>query len=152
MKKSSATSVDAYLEALPPGRRAILATVRDVLARHMPEGYVESVAWGAICWSVPLERYPNTYNGRPLVYVSLGSQKSHCSLYLMSAYGDPGQLAKLEDAFRRAGKRLDMGKACVRFKTADDLPLADIGRLVAGVTPDAYIRRCEALRAAAKKG
>lgn len=147
MASSRAATVDAYLDELPPERRAVVGAVLDVVRRHMPAGYAESMAFGMIGWGVPLARYPNTYNGQPLGYVALAAQKSHYALYLMCAYGDPGEAAWLADAFRRAGKRLDMGKSCLRFKKLEDLPLDAIGEFVARTPPDALIARQEAVRA-----
>ena len=86
-----------------------------------------------LCWSVPLSRFADTYNGHPLWYVALASGKSYCSLHLMGCYADPGQLAALRAAFAAEGKKLDMGKACVHFQRAADLPLAAIGALIGAI-------------------
>src|SRR6478672_7900796 len=124
MPRSAAPTVDAYLAELPAERRAVLQAVLDVVRRHMPAGYVESMAFGMIAWAVPLAVYPNTYNGQPLGYVSLAAQKHFYALYLTAAYqDDAGDGAWLRDAFARAGKKLDMGKSCLRFRTLEDLPL-----------------------------
>ncbi len=98
------------------------------------------------CWSVPLETYPDTYNGQPLCYAALAAQKNHFALYLMSVYGDPGEAKRLKEGFAKAGKKLDMGKSCVRFRRLEDLPLEVIGEIIAATSPDAFIARCEAAR------
>ena len=64
----------------------------------------------------------------------------------MAAYGDPATRTWLEDQFKKSGKRLNMGKSCVRFKTADDLPLDAIAAVIAKVTPEKYIKTYEASR------
>ncbi len=99
-----------------------------------------------ITYCVPLERYPKTYNGQPLGYVALAAQKTSNSLYLMGVYADPGQEAELREGFRAAGKKLDMGKSCVRFRRAADLPLDTIGRLIASTSVEQYIAAYEAAR------
>ncbi len=146
MFKSKARTVAAYLAGLPPTQRAVLVQVRRVIKQHLPRGYREAMNWGAITYEVPLRRYPTTYNGQPLCYVALAGQKEYASLYLMAAYGNPAVLERLQDGFRRAGKRLDMGKACIRFRALKDLPLDVIGEVVASTPMAEYIRRAEAIR------
>lgn len=144
--KSSAATVDEYLAELPADRREVVSRVRDEVVRNLPEGYRESVGWGMICYTIPLERYPNTYNKQPLSYAALAAQKNHYALYLTSPYMDEGQGRWLEEEFRRAGKKLDMGKSCLRFRKLDDLPLDVIGRAIASTPPDELIARYEASR------
>lgn len=146
MASSSATTVAAYLAALPAERRAVVSAVRDVVVRHLPAGYRETMNWGMISYELPLERYPDTYNKQPLSYVALAVQKAYYSLYLMAEQGAPAKLETLESGFRAAGKRLDMGKSCLRFRSVDDLPLDVIGRAVAGTPPDRLIEIYEASR------
>ena len=147
MASSKAATVEAYLQELPEDRREVVATVRGIILRNLPDGYVEAMNWGMITWEIPLERYPTTYNGQPLGYAALAAQKNNYSLYLMGVYADPEQEAALREAFRREGKKLDMGKSCVRFRKAADLPLDAIGELIAATTPEQYIARYEATRA-----
>lgn len=146
MATSTATTVDAYLESLPDERRAVVAAVRDVVLHNLPEGYRETMQGSMISYIVPLERYPNTYNKQPLGYVSLAAQKNHYALYLVCAYQDPQQAAWLQEQFTQAGKKLDMGKSCLRFRKLSDLPLDAIGQLVASTPPDAFIASYEASR------
>lgn len=148
MAASSATTVEAYLAALPEERRAVVARVRDVVREHLPPGYEEAMAFGMIGWGVPLARYPDTYNGQPLGYVALAAQKSHYALYLPDAYGDPERAESLRAGFARAGRKLDMGKSCLRFRRLEDLPLDVIGAFVAARPVDAFVAQYEAARAA----
>jgi hypothetical protein len=120
--------------------------VRDVVLQHLPEGYREAMNWGMISYEVPLERYPSTYNKQPLGYAALAAQKHYYALYLMGAYADPAQAARLQEAFDRAGKKMDMGKSCLRFRSLDDLPLDAIGEVIASTLPEALIARYEAGR------
>ena len=93
-----------------------------------------------------LETIAETYNGQPLAVAVLGSQKNYMALHLMTVYGDKKHEAKLRDGFKAAGKKLDMGKSCVRFKKLDDLPLDVIAQAVASTPPDQFIARYEAVR------
>jgi uncharacterized protein YdhG (YjbR/CyaY superfamily) len=146
MVPSKATTVKDYLAWLPEDRRKVISKVRSVIRKHLPKGYEEKVTYGLISYQVPLKTLPDTYNGQPLCYAALAAQKHHNSLYLMCAYGDAKQRADLQQAFKTAGKKLDMGKACVRFKNAEDLPLQAIGKLIAAVPPAKYIATYEASR------
>jgi hypothetical protein len=146
MVASKATTVKEYLEWLPEDRRKVISKVRTVIRKHLPKGYEEKLTYGVISYQVPLKTLPDTYNGQPLCYAALAAQKHHNALYLMCAYGDPKQRAALQDAFTKAGKKLDMGKSCVRFKHVEDLPLPAIGKLIAAVPPAKYIASYEASR------
>ena len=134
MVSSRATTVAQYLEELPGERRAVVSRLRAALAKAMPEGYVESMDWGMICWEIPLERCPQAYNGRPLGYVALAAQKHHYALYLMGVYADDRQARTLEAAFRTLGTKPDVGKSCVRFRRLEDIPLDAILGLVASMS------------------
>ena len=151
MVTSHAKSVDEYLAALPDDRRAVVTEVRKLIRKHLPKGYEEAVNWGMLSYQIPLEQYPGTYNGQPLGYVALASQKNHCALYLMTPYMDPAKAEELKEAFAQASKKMDMGKSCLRFKSADDLPLPAIGRLIAATPPAAFIAMYEAVHKAKKK-
>jgi hypothetical protein len=143
-------SVHDYLDALTPDRRESLTRVRDTILRNLPAGYEENISFGMITYSVPLSRYPDTYNGQPLMYCGLASQKSYLSLYLLPAYGSEALAERLREGFRSAGKKLDMGKSCIRFRTADDLQLDVIGAIVAAVPVDKWVEIAETARAGAK--
>lgn len=116
-------AVERYIEALPEDRRAAIAAVRHAILERLPEGYVESMSGDVIGYAVPLERYPNTYNKQPAQLAGLASRKRNMVLYLMTIYTGTPELEWFERRFAEAGKRLDMGKACVYFRKLDDLPL-----------------------------
>ena len=138
---------DALLATLPPERRAVLAAVRDLVRAALPAGYEEQVAGKMLTYVVPLARYPTTYNKQPLAYAALAAQKHHYALYLTCAYADPAQAEALRAGFARAGKRLDMGKSCLRFTRVDDLALDAVRAAIASTPPDAFIAQYEASRA-----
>jgi uncharacterized protein YdhG (YjbR/CyaY superfamily) len=146
MVMSKATSVAEYLAELPADRRKAISAVRAVVRRNLPKGYKESIGYGMICYSVPLSTCPDTYNGQPLCYAALASQKNYCALYLMNVYGDTQTAKAFRDGFKQAGKKLDMGKSCVRFKTAGDLPLDVVGKTIAATPVKAFVEMHEKAR------
>src|SRR5690606_17618842 len=113
--------------------------------------FEEGMQYGMIGWYVPRSRYPETYNGQPLGIAALASQKSYMALYLMSVYGRPEMDAWFRGAFAKAGKKLDMGKSCVRFKSIDALPLDVIGETIRRVPLDAFLAQYEDARVSAKR-
>ncbi len=146
MVQSKAKTVDQYLNELPPNRRETVSAVRGLILENLPEGYEETMYFGMIGYVVPLKVQPETYNGQPLEYVALASQKNYISLYLMNVYGHKETQEWFLKAYKASGKKLNMGKSCVRFKKIDDLPLDVIARVV-GLTPmDEFVRAYRALR------
>ena len=140
------TTVAAYLSSLAPEKRAVIEEARAFVRRHIPKGYAEFMNWGVINWGIPLDEFSDTYNGQPLCYVGLGAQKNYNSLYLMGVYDSsngeyttPFSEKLLVDAFKKAGKRLDMGKCCLHFKELDDLELTSVAKVIAMSTPKEYI-------------
>ena len=146
MVSSKAATPEAYLAELPPERAALISHVRDLVNAHLPPGYVERMSWGMISWEVPLERYSDTYNGQPLAYAGLAAQKNHCALYLNCVYASEARTARLREAWAAEGRKLDMGKSCIRFKKRDDLAAEVLARTIASVPVDAFIAEYEASR------
>jgi hypothetical protein len=146
MVQSKAQTVKEYLDEIPADRRREIAKVRSVVRKNLPKGYREMMGWGSICYAIPLERYPNTYNKRPLGCAALAAQKNFNTLYLMGPYADPKQRKRLEDAFKKSGKKMDMGKSCLHFRRADDLPLDAIGEIIGSTPPEKMIAIYEAGR------
>ena len=147
MVKSAAKTVDDYLAELPEDRRAEVERVRNVVLEHLPDGYQELMQYGMIGYAVPLDRLPNTYNGEPLAYAALAAQKRYISLYLNNVYGDRDTETWFTERFRASGKKLDMGKSCVHFKRADDLPLDLIAETIARTPAEEFIAVYETSRA-----
>ncbi|MCE2543292.1 MAG: DUF1801 domain-containing protein [Acidobacteria bacterium] len=144
--RSAATSVADYIRALPDDRRAAIETVRGVVNAHLPAGYEEAMNWGMITWQVPLATCPDTYNGQPLMYAALASQKRYMALHLMGIYTSPAARQAFEAAYRASGKRFDVGKACVRFRKLDDLPLDLVGETIASLPAGELVRLANAAR------
>lgn len=141
MTEQRALTVSQWLASVPAERREAIDAVRDTVNRHLPEGYVETVDWGVLAWVVPLATLPDTYNGRPLMLAALGAHRKLMTVYLMCVYGDPKIRKEFESAYRKTGKKLDMGGSCVHFRTLDDLPLDVVGNAIARVGVDDYIER-----------
>lgn len=139
MASSNATTVKGYLDELPADRRKVVSKVRNIVRRNLPKGYEEKMNWGMICYQVPLKVVPETYNGQPLCYAALAAQKNYHALYLMNVYGDKKTSAWFKEEFKKAGKKLDMGKSCVRFRSLDDLPLDTIAEVIAKTPMKKYI-------------
>ena len=139
-------TVTKFLASLPAARRREVSRVRTLIRQHLPRGYEEVISKNMLVYQVPLAQYSETYNGQPLWYVALASEKSYLSLHLMSVYGDARQAQRLEDGFRAAGKKLDMGKACIHFKAADDLPADVIAAAVASMPVERWVANARAAR------
>ena len=148
MVSSRAATVADYLDDLPPERRAEIATVRDLVNDALPAGYVERMAWGMIGWEVPLELSGPTYNGQPLVYAGLAAQKNYNALYLNCAYASDDGVVRFKAAWAATGKKLDMGKSCIRFRRAADLALGLIRDEIASTIPAKFISIYETARKA----
>lgn len=132
--QSKATTVDQYLKELATDRRNDINAIRGVLEAHLPEGYEEIMQYGMIGYVVPHRLFPQGYHcdpKQPLCFAGLASQKNHLSLYIMPLYGESPELTWFEQEWKKSGKKLDMGKCCIRFKKAEDIPVDLIGKLVA---------------------
>jgi Domain of unknown function (DU1801) len=151
MAYSDATTPEEFIAALPTERRAAISMVREVIRANLPAGYEEGMQYAMIGYYVPLERFPDTYNGQPLQLAGLASQKDYMSLYLNTVYGDPETARWFRERYAASGKKLDMGKSCVRFRRLDDLPLDVVGETIARVPVDRYVERYEAVRGSSRR-
>lgn len=145
-----ANSVEEYLAQYSGERRAALEAVRQVIVDHLNPGFEEGIQYGMIGYYVPHSKFPSGYHcdtAQPLPFASLGAQKHHMALYLMFIYGDAEQ-ERFRSEWAKTGKKLDMGKSCVRFKRLDDLALDVIGATVKSLTVEAFIEQYEQSRAA----
>jgi hypothetical protein len=151
MKQDAPADAREYLARLPADRAATLSRLRDTVREHLPEGFEETIEFGMIAYVVPLSRHPKTYNGRPLLLCALASQKNHLALYLTGLYTDEGRREAFEEAFRKAGKKLDAGKSCVRFDTLDDLAMDAVTSAIEALSVDDLVALHEATHGAARK-
>lgn len=147
--QSQSKTVTEYLRELSEDRRAAISAVRQTILENLQPGFEEGMQYGMIGYYVPHSIYPKGYHcdpKQPLPFTCLASQKNYMSLYLLSSYAGAGEEQWLRDQFAKAGKKLDMGKSCVRFKKLEDLPLAVVGEAIRRVTLAGYIADYEAAR------
>lgn len=147
MAVSKAPTPEAYLSELPPERADLVARLRDLVNANLPDGYVERMSWGMISWEVPSERYPDTYNGQPLVYAGLAAQKNYTALYLNCVYASEERTERMKAAWAATGRKLDMGKSCLRFKRAADVAEDVLAQTIRSIPVDRFIAEYEAGRA-----
>lgn len=151
MPQPSKATVADYIASLTSEQAAVIRKLRALIRKSLPKGYKESMDWGIPSYVIPLNRYPHTYNQQPLAYVAVGANKNHFSLHLMACYGNPTLMKEFEIAYKKSGKRLDMGKACLRFKKIDDLPLDLIARTIASVSVEEFLDTYEQSRISDRK-
>jgi uncharacterized protein YdhG (YjbR/CyaY superfamily) len=148
-------TVAEYLAALPADRRTALSAVRKTINENLPKGYEEGMQFGMIGWYVPLSMYPAGYGENPKVplpLVALASQKSGMVLHFLCFYGHPTLSTWFTSEYKKTGKKLDMGKGCVRFNKFDDLALDVVGRTIARIPVEEHISNYKAARALLGKG
>jgi len=145
-------TVAEFLNALPFERREVASEVLSLVRKNMPKGYQEHMSLGMVTWSVPLSVLPDTYNGQARWYVAFAATKAHLSLYLMSVYGNKEREAAFKAAYKQAGKKLDMGKACLRFKKMDDLVVPAVAAAIKALPVKKYVEEYRAIRAKTKTG
>lgn len=142
-----ATSVAEYLKELPEDRRSAIESLRQTILASLDEGYEEGVQYGMIGYYVPHRVFPAGYHcdpKQPLPFASIASQKNHMAFYCMGVYMDAELAAWFEGAWKKTGKKLDMGKCCVRFKKIEDVPLDVVGEVIRRMPAARYIARYEA--------
>jgi hypothetical protein len=143
---SEVQDVEEYLASLPEDRREAITAIREVILKNLPKGYEEGVQWGMPSYFVPLSEYPSGYNcqpDQPLPFVGFASQKNHMAFYGFCIYIDEVLKDRFVEDWKKTGKKLDMGKSCVRFKKLEDVPLKVIGDAVKRVPMKKYIKQYE---------
>jgi hypothetical protein len=141
------TTVAQYLKSLPKDRRDALQAVRKVILDNLDGGYAEGIQYGVIGYFVPQSVYPPGYHcdaSQPLPYVSIASQKNHMAIYLFCIYTSEEDQRWFREAWAKTGKKLDMGKSCVRFKKIDDVALDVIGKAIKRTPAKKFIAHYEA--------
>ncbi len=144
--QSKATTVKQYLAELPQDRRAAIEAVRNTVLKNIDKGFEEGMQYGMIGWYVPHKIFPAGYHcdpKQPLPYACLASQKNYMSLYLMPAYGEDAGESWFREQWKKTGKKLDMGKCCIRFRKLDDLALDVIGEAIRRVPLKTHIEHYE---------
>ncbi len=146
MVTSKTKTVDDYIAEQPEARAEVLKKIRSLIKKNLSKGFEENMTWGMPTYEIPLSRYPDTYNKKPLAYVGFAAQKNFYAIYLMCANTDSKQENMLQVAYSKAGKKLDMGKCCLRFKKLDDLLVEPVAAIIASMSVSDYIKVYEASR------
>lgn len=139
----------SYVASLDVERTVIIRKLREILDRHLPEGFAEDFQYGMITWVVPKSRYPAGYHvspGIPLPFISIASQKRHIAIYHLGLYADPGLLRWFSEGLVARGLRPDIGKSCIRLDPKKPIPWELIGALCEKVSVDAFISLYESSR------
>ncbi len=152
--QEKATTVAEYLKQLPSDRRKALQAVRKVILANTDKDIGEGIQYGMIGYFIPHKRYPAGYHCKPeepLPFAALASQKNHMAVYMMCLYVEGNDAKTFRDAWAKTGKKLDLGKACLRFKRIEDVALDVIGKTFKDMTAKKYIAAYEAARGTAAK-
>lgn len=139
---SKAATVAEYISQLPQDRRDAVEKLRSVFRKNLDKGFEEGMQYGMIGYYVPHRLYPAGYHcdpKQPLPFAGIASQKNYLSIYIACLYGSADHLRRFQEEWAKTGKKLDMGKACIRFKRIEDAPLDVIGRAIARVPMKAFI-------------
>jgi hypothetical protein len=137
--RSRAASVEQYLVEVPTDRQEAMRAVRSVILARLPTGFEEGMQHGMIGYYVPVSRFADTPSGQPLDVAALANQKRYMALYLMGVYADPGEAWWFRDRWLSSGKKLDMGKGCVRFRRLADVPIEVVGEAISRASVDDVI-------------
>ena len=151
--QSSAATVAQYLAKLPEDRRKALTAVRKTILKNLDKDYEEGMQYGMIGYYVPHRVFPDGYHcdpRQPLPFASIASQKNHMAVYLMCIYGSAEQEKWFRKAWAATGRKLDMGKSCVRFRKLDDVALDVLGEAIRRVPAAKYIESYRKLLGPAK--
>jgi len=143
--QSKAKTVDEYLKELPDDRKKIITEMRKAISQNLPKGFEETMSYGMIGYVVPHKLYRLGYDSTPqlpLPFINIASQKNHIALYHMGVRGE--LLEWFKDKWKEySTKKLDMGKACIRFEKAEDVPLKLIAALAKKITVKQWIEQYE---------
>ena len=141
--KPEVDSVEDYLNQVPEEKKFSFRKLYETIGENLPKGFQEHISYGMIGWSVPLETYPSGYHCKPntpLPFLSLACQKNFFALYHLGIYAEPDLLKWFVDEYpKHSARKLDMGKSCIRFKKAEDIPFELIADLCQKITPENWI-------------
>jgi Domain of unknown function (DU1801) len=145
--QATAQNIKEYLEAIPEERKRAFYTLREIILRHIPVGFLEELSYGMLGYVVPHSIYPNGYHcntNLPLPFLNIASQKNFIALYHMGIYADSNLLNWFISEFpKHSSQKLDMGKSCIRFKKIDQIPFDLIGELVQKMSVQDWISSYE---------
>lgn len=140
--QSKAKTADDYILTLPDERAEIIAALRNEIKKNLPKGFEETMQYGMVSYVIPHRLYQAGYHANPkdaLPFMSVASQKNHIAVYHMAVYEGPLHDWFVKEWKKYSDKRLDMGKTCIRFRKAEDIPVKLIGKLASKLTPKQWI-------------
>ncbi|MFI4881976.1 MAG: DUF1801 domain-containing protein, partial [Phycisphaerales bacterium JB064] len=149
MAHAKAATIEQYMAALPEDRRQAVDAIRAVINKNIDKAFEHGMQYGMPAWYVPHSIYPAGYHcdpKQPLPFASVASQKGHIGIYIFCIYQDEALRDWFIDAWKTSGKRLDMGKSCIRVKKLDDVPLDVLGKLFKKVKAKDFVAAYEQLR------
>ena len=132
----SEQSYKQFLDNLPLDRKAEVETVWNVVRDNVPDGFSEEIDNKFLSFKIDKDWY-----------VALANLKNYISLHLLPIYIYPELRIKLDSA----GKNLKIGKGCVNFKRAEDLPLDTIAEIISATSAESYKAKLQSLKSERKK-
>jgi uncharacterized protein YdhG (YjbR/CyaY superfamily) len=140
-------NVKDYIDSLPEDRKKAVSEIRKAINKNLPKGFKEGIGYNMLMWSVPHSSYPVGYHcdpSKPLMLIGLSATKSGLSLHHMGLYGSTPLMSWFKSEWtKHSSKKLDIGKACIRFKKVEDVPLDLIGELASKLTPQQWVEQYE---------
>lgn len=149
--QSQAKTPQQYIDSLPEDRRDTIKKLRTLIRKNLPKGYKEQMRWGFICYEVPLSECPDTYNGEPLMYAAIASQKRHYGVYMCGIYVIPRVFKRLSTEWKKRGTRLDIGKSCIRLASWEKCEHDLIAEAIASVPMKEFVAATNAATSTRKK-
>lgn len=146
---STAATVQHYMNELPEDKKDGIEKLRNLILENLPKGFEEGMSYGMIGYYVPHSIYPSGYHCSPqlpLPFMSVAGQKNSINFYHMGIYANPELYNWFVAEFpKHSSKKLDMGKSCIRFKKATDIPFELLGELVRKVSVSDWIATYESV-------
>lgn len=140
---SNAKTLEEYVASLPEDRKSVVSEIIKTFSKHLPKGFETGISYGMVGFCVPHSLYPKGYHcdpKQPLPFAGVASQKNHISIYHMGLYASTSLMDWFVTEWKNhSAKKLDMGKSCIRFKKAEDVPLKLIAELASKLTPKQWI-------------
>jgi hypothetical protein len=132
-----------YISKVPEDRLTYFKKLRQTILNNIPKGFEEQMNYGMIGYVVPKKIFPAGYHcdtNLPLPFVNIASQKNFIAVYHMGIYANPELLDWFVKEYPKHCKRkLDMGKSCIRFKKAEEIPFELIAELMQKMTVENWI-------------
>lgn len=142
-----AKTPEEYIAQIPDDRIPYFKKLRETILNNIPKGFEEQMSYGMIGYVVPKSLYPKGYHcntSLPLPFTNIASQKNFIALYHSGIYANK----ELHDWFvneypKHCKRKLDMGKSCIRFKKAEEIPFRLIAELMQKTTVEDWVNLYE---------